>query len=174
MIRWSNTRISIVRPAITKSRVRSLSCSLGVGSPEDLFECVARGIDLFDCVLPTRLARNGALFTRQGRINIRNARYAEDPEPIEAGCQCYTCQHFSRGYLRHLHRSQELLAHRLATIHNLHFILRLMHQIRTAIGEGTFAGLKEQFLASYRPIPYEARRKGWQARLRRLGREARS
>ena len=120
---------------------------MGVGSPEDLFEGVARGIDLFDCVLPTRIARNGAVFTRRGRLNLRNARHAEAPRPIEEGCAYYTCQHFSRAYLRHLVVAKEILGLRLTTIHNLHFVLDLMRQIRASILEGTFAIFKEEFLA---------------------------
>jgi len=123
---------------------------MGVGAPDDLVEGVARGIDLFDCVLPTRLARNAALFTRQGRVNLRNARFAADPSPIEADCDCYCCSHFSRAYLRHLFRAEELLAYRLATIHNLRFLLRLMGEIRAAISGGCFAEFRARFLASYR------------------------
>jgi len=130
---------------------------MGVGAPEDLLEGVARGVDLFDCVLPTRLARNAALFTRQGRLNIRNAQFARDAGPIEAGCACYTCQHFSRAYLRHLFKAGELLAYRLATIHNVHFLLALMRDIRQALAQGRFSAFKEAFLAAYPIIPHEVR-----------------
>jgi len=130
---------------------------MGVGAPEDLLEGVARGVDLFDCVLPTRLARNAALFTRQGRLNIRNAQFARDAGPIEAGCACYTCQHFSRAYLRHLFKAGELLAYRLATIHNAHFLLALMRDIRQALAQGRFLAFKEAFLAQYPIIPHEVR-----------------
>jgi queuine tRNA-ribosyltransferase len=130
---------------------------MGVGAPEDLLEGVARGVDLFDCVLPTRLARNAALFTRQGRVNIRNARHERDAGPVEEGCQCYTCRHFSRAYLRHLFKAGELLAYRLATIHNVHFILQLMRDIRAAIASGRFQALRDEFLASYPIIPHEVR-----------------
>jgi queuine tRNA-ribosyltransferase len=122
---------------------------MGVGSPEDLFEGVARGIDLFDCVLPTRIARNGAVFTRQGRLNLRNAQYVEDPRPIEEVCACYTCRHFSRAYVRHLLMVKETLGLRLTTIHNLHFMLDLMRRIRASILDGTFAALKDEFLAGW-------------------------
>jgi queuine tRNA-ribosyltransferase len=130
---------------------------MGVGAPEDLLEGVARGIDLFDCVLPTRLARNAALFTRQGRINIRNARFERDPGPIEADCQCYTCRRFSRAYLRHLFKAGEMLAARLATIHNVHFLLQLMRDIRQALAQDRFLAFKESFLAGYPVIPHSVR-----------------
>ena len=103
---------------------------MGVGAPEDLVEGVARGIDIFDCALPTRVARNGALFTRQGRVNIRRAAYAKMDKPIDPSCDCYTCRTFSAAYLSHLFRAEELLALRLATIHNLRFISNLMQDIR--------------------------------------------
>jgi len=125
---------------------------MGVGSPEDLFEGVERGIDLFDCVLPTRLARNGAVFTSRGRINLRKAELAEDPAPIEKGCGCYTCRHFSRAYLRHLLKAREILGLRLNTIHNLYFMVELMGRIRAAILEGRFAALKNDFLSRYVPV----------------------
>jgi queuine tRNA-ribosyltransferase len=130
---------------------------MGVGAPEDLLEAVSRGIDLFDCVLPTRLARNAALFTRQGRLNMRNARFERDPAAIEEDCACYTCRHFSRAYLRHLFKAEELLAYRLATIHNVHFLLQLMCDVRAAIAEGRFADFKAGFLADYPIIPHEVR-----------------
>jgi queuine tRNA-ribosyltransferase len=129
---------------------------MGVGAPEDLLEGVARGIDLFDCVLPTRLARNAALFTRQGRINIRNARFERDPTPVEEGCGCYTCQHFSRAYLRHLFKAGEMLAARLAAIHNIHFLLQLLRDIRAAIAADRFQAFKEEFLAGYPKPPASA------------------
>ena len=96
---------------------------MGAGTPEDLVECVGRGIDMFDCVLPTRNARNGQLFTSLGRINIKNARYAEDDGPVDPGCRCYTCTHHSRAYLRHLHLAGEMTAGALNTLHNLAFTL---------------------------------------------------
>jgi queuine tRNA-ribosyltransferase len=109
---------------------------MGVGTPEDLVRCVLAGIDLFDCVLPTRVARNGLLFTRRGRLQIKAARYARDPGPADPECGCYTCRTFSRAYLRHLFAAQELLAFRLNTIHNLAFYLDLMRELREAIERG--------------------------------------
>lgn len=147
--------LDIIHPILPRRKPRYL---MGVGSPEDLFECVARGVDQFDCVLPTRIARNGAVFTRHGRISLRNARFAADKDPIEPGCECYTCQTFSRAYLRHLIIAKEILALRLTTLHNLHFILDTMRRIRQSIFDGTFADYKNRFLAGYRPVPEERRR----------------
>jgi queuine tRNA-ribosyltransferase len=124
---------------------------MGVGSPEDIVESIARGIDIFDSALPTRVARNGAIFTRQGRYNIRNHKYRLREEPLMPGCDCYTCRNFSTAYLHHLFRSEELLAYRLATIHNLTFIHRLMQDIRGAILNGTFGSFYRRFLADYKP-----------------------
>jgi queuine tRNA-ribosyltransferase len=146
--------LDITTPALPVDRPRYL---MGVGAPEDLLEGVARGVDLFDCVLPTRLARNASLFTRQGRINIRNAKWAQDPARIEKGCECYSCRHFSRAYLRHLFKAGELLAYRLATIHNVHFLLRLMRDIRQAIAAGTFMAFSREFLSHYAIVPDEVR-----------------
>jgi queuine tRNA-ribosyltransferase len=145
---------------------------MGVGAPEDLLEGVARGIDLFDCVLPTRLARNGALFTRRGRINIRNAQYERDAAPIEAGCQCYTCRNFSRAYLRHLFKAGEMLASRLATIHNVHFLLELMRDIRAAIAGGSFQAFKAEFLEEYPIIPHGVRAANREKRKSRVARHS--
>jgi len=133
-------------PALPAHKPRYL---MGVGAPEDIVEAVYRGIDFFDCVLPTRIARNGALLTRWGRLNIRNARFAEDAHPIEEGCTCYTCRTFSRAYLRHLFKAKEITGLRLATIHNIHFMLRMMEEIRGAIGAGVFAEFRAAFHASY-------------------------
>ncbi|OGO22712.1 MAG: tRNA guanosine(34) transglycosylase Tgt, partial [Chloroflexi bacterium RBG_16_50_9] len=130
---------------------------MGVGSPEDLVESVARGIDIFDCALPTRVARNGALFTGQGRRNIRNAVFSRMERPIDSGCDCYTCRHFSAAYLSHLFKSEELLAYRLATIHNLRFISNLMQRIRQAIIDGTFNAFRESFLAGYKTTDEQTR-----------------
>jgi queuine tRNA-ribosyltransferase len=146
--------LEVVAPLLPPDKPRYL---MGVGSPEDLFEGVSRGVDLFDCVLPTRVARNGGLLTRRGRINLRNARYADDPAPIEAGCDCYTCRHFSRAYVRHLLKANEIFGLRLATLHNLRFMLRTMAEIRQAILEGTFSALKKAFLDQYRIVPHEVR-----------------
>jgi queuine tRNA-ribosyltransferase len=121
---------------------------MGVGAPEDLVECVARGIDMFDCVLPTRNARNGQLFTSQGRINIKNARYAEDDGPLDPECGCYTCRHHSRAYLRHLYVAGEMTAGALNTLHNLSFYLDTMRRIRDAIAFRTFDNFRQEFVRS--------------------------
>ena len=118
---------------------------MGVGSPEDLVHCVARGVDMFDCALPTRVARNGALFTRRGRLDIRSAAFRGSESPVEDGCDCYTCTHFTAGYLHHLFKAKELLGLRLATIHNLRFVVRLMADMRAAIAGGSFDLLAREF-----------------------------
>lgn len=124
---------------------------MGVGRPEDLVEAVARGVDMFDCVMPTRNARNGHYFTSSGTVRIRNARYERDPRPIEEGCGCHACsQGFSRAYLRHLDRCNEMLAPILGTLHNLWHYQRLMAGMRAAIEAGTFAGFRESFYANRR------------------------
>ncbi|HEY7362958.1 MAG TPA: tRNA guanosine(34) transglycosylase Tgt [Methylomirabilota bacterium] len=120
---------------------------MGVGKPEDLVECVARGVDLFDCVLPTRNARNGQCFTGEGPLVIKQARYTRDSRPLDQHCDCYTCRRFSRAYLRHLFVSAELLAYRLLTLHNLRFFLDLMAGARTAIAAGAFAPFRARFLS---------------------------
>ena len=136
-------------PLLPKDRPRYL---MGVGSPEDLVHGVARGVDIFDCVLPTRVARNGAALTRGGRLNMRNQKYAADPRPIEEGCTCYTCTHFSRAYVRHLVKASEILGHYLLSVHNLHMLLTLMREMRAAILAGTFAEYAADFLARYEPV----------------------
>ena len=118
---------------------------MGVGTPEDLVEGVSRGVDMFDCVMPTRNARNGWLFTRFGDIKIRNARYRDDTRPLDPTCGCHTCSQFSRAYLHHLQRANEITGSRLNTLHNLHYYLTLMQEMRDAIGEGRFAQWREQF-----------------------------
>jgi queuine tRNA-ribosyltransferase len=123
---------------------------MGIGRPEDIVAAVLRGIDLFDCVMPTRHARNGHLFTAAGVINIRNRSYQDDLAPIDAGCDCYTCRNYSRAYLRHLDRCNEILGSRLNTIHNLHFYLGLMRTLRQAIRAGGLAGWAQGFLAARR------------------------
>ncbi|MEK6705986.1 MAG: tRNA guanosine(34) transglycosylase Tgt [Bdellovibrionota bacterium] len=122
-------------PLLPRDKPRYL---MGVGRPEDLVECVRAGIDMFDCVMPTRNARNGQLFTRYGKVNIKNARYADDESPIEPGCKCEACTHFSRAYLRHLFMCKDILGARLNTIHNLTYYLNLMSEIRIAIIENRF------------------------------------
>ena len=151
---WATLDVTV--PLLPLDKPRYL---MGVGSPEDLFEGVERGIDIFDCALPTRLARNGALFTSTERINIRKAEFAEDPRPLEEGCTCYTCQHFSRAYLRHLFKAGEMLGLRLNTIHNVHFLLDVIRRIRTSILAGGFSALKAEFMAQYRPIADESRQR---------------
>ncbi len=121
---------------------------MGTGTPHDLVECVARGIDMFDCVLPTRNARNGQLFTSEGRVNIKNVRYAEDDGPLDPGCGCYTCRHHSRAYLRHLFMTGEMTAGILNTIHNLAHYLDLMRRIREAIAFNAFEKFRQEFLRS--------------------------
>jgi len=123
---------------------------MGVGSPEDLVNSVARGVDIFDCVLPTRLARNHAALTRTGRLNLKNAPFARDPLPVEPGCACYCCVHFTRAYVRHLVVANEILAAVLLTLHNVHLLLTLMREMRAAILAGTFAAYASDFLSTYR------------------------
>ena len=130
---------------------------MGVGSPEDIIEGVARGIDIFDSALPTRVDRNGAFFTPLGRVNIENAAYSQMEQPVVPDCNCYTCRNFSAAYLHHLFSSGELLAYRLATIHNLSFISDLMSQIKSAILNGTFSAFKDNFLANYKPTDEQIR-----------------
>jgi len=139
-----NAVIEAVEPAMPADSPRYL---MGVGTPEDLVESVARGIDMFDCVMPTRHARNGYLFTRRGTVRIRNARHREDTAPLDPECACYTCRHFSRAYLRHLERCNEILGARLNTIHNLHYYLDLMAQARAAIEAGRFEAWRRDFHA---------------------------
>jgi queuine tRNA-ribosyltransferase len=158
--------LDVTIPLLPEEKPRHL---LGVGSPEDLFQGVARGVDIFDCALPTRVARNGTFFTREGRLNIRNSQYRDDPTPVVEGCQCYTCQHFSKAYLRHLVVGREILGLRLATVHNLHFMVSLMGEIRGAIAEDRFPRLMERFLARYRVADYQAGKRDRQIWLRKLG-----
>jgi queuine tRNA-ribosyltransferase len=136
--------IEAVEPAMPRDRPRYL---MGVGTPEDLVESVARGIDMFDCVMPTRHARNGYLFTRHGTLRIRNAGHREDSGPVDPECSCYTCANYSRAYLRHLDRCNEILGARLNTIHNLHYYLDLMAQLRGAIEAGRFQAWRRAFHA---------------------------
>ena len=140
-----NAMLEHTCPQLPEDRPRYL---MGVGRPEDLVESVARGVDMFDCVMPTRNARNGHFFTSTGTVRIRNARYERDLRPIEEGCDCYACRNgFSRSYLRHLDRCNEMLAPMLGTLHNLRYYQRLMAQMREAIGQGTFAAFRESFYA---------------------------
>ena len=138
--------VAFTAPMLPKDKPRYL---MGVGTPLDLVTCVGHGIDLFDCVMPTRNARNALLFTSQGRVVIKNARYARDDRPLDPKCGCYTCQNFSRAYLRHLFVANELVAMRLNTLHNLHFYLQLMAQARHAIESDQY----REFLAEFHARP---------------------
>jgi queuine tRNA-ribosyltransferase len=143
---------------------------MGVGAPEDLFEAVANGIDMFDCVLQTRLGRNGALFTRAGRVNIGNARFREADGPIDPWCDCYTCRTYPVAYLHHLFRVEELLAYRLASLHNVRWTIKLVEEMRATIRCGTFAAFRDEFLSGYAPADTSVReeqRAKWVAARRR-------
>ncbi|MER0284882.1 tRNA guanosine(34) transglycosylase Tgt [Clostridioides difficile] len=133
-------------PFMPKDKPRYL---MGVGSPDDLVEGVIRGVDMFDCVLPTRIARNGTAMTSQGKVVVRNATYAEDFTPLDPECDCYACKNYSRAYIRHLIKANEILGARLITTHNLHFLLNLMKQIRQAIMEDRLLDFKNEFFAKY-------------------------
>jgi queuine tRNA-ribosyltransferase len=124
--------------------------AMGLGTPPQLLEMVARGMDMFDCVLPTRLARNGTAFTAAGTLNLKNAEFALDKRPIEENCTCPTCREFMRGYIRHLIKAEEILGLRLVTLHNLHFYLNLMSRARTEIEGGTFNQFRKAFVAEYK------------------------
>lgn len=123
---------------------------MGVGVPEDILEAISRGVDMFDCVFPTRAARHSTVFSSRGKIHLKNAGYKLSQDPIDQECQCYTCRNHSLGYLRHLFAAQEMLGYRLASIHNLHFLLELTSRAREAILQGRFAAYKTQFLENYR------------------------
>ena len=124
--------------------------AMGLGTPPQMLEMVARGMDMFDCVLPTRLARNGTAFTAAGTLNLKNAEFARDKRPIEENCACPACREFTRGYIRHLVKAEEILGLRLITLHNLHFYLNLMNQARTEIEGGTFNQFRDAFVAEYK------------------------
>ncbi|MCL4871462.1 MAG: tRNA guanosine(34) transglycosylase Tgt [Anaerolineae bacterium] len=138
--------LDILAPILPWEKPRYL---MGVGAPEDLVNGILRGVDMFDCVLPTRLARHGAALVLGGRLNLNNAQYSRDPAPLAADCPCYTCTHFSRAYIRHLVKADEILAHVLLTLHNVHFLLELVRTLRQAIIEGTVAEVAAAFLAHY-------------------------
>ncbi len=140
-------------PLMPAARPRYL---MGVGTPADIVKAVCLGVDMFDCVMPTRNARNGHLFTGYGALRLRNACYRDDPRPIEEGCECYTCRHYSRAYLRHLDSCGEILGSRLNTIHNLHFYLGLMRRLRQAIGAGTLVDFSRDFLARQGAVAVDA------------------
>lgn len=136
--------VEAMMPYVDENRPRYL---MGVGTPEDLLENIERGVDMFDCVMPTRNARNGTLFTSFGKLNIKKAQFINDHEPIDKACSCYTCRHFSRGYLNHLFRAKELSFFRLASLHNLHFYLELVKNAREAILKDKFSEFKREFYA---------------------------
>lgn len=125
--------------------------AMGLGQPHQLVKMVARGVDMFDCVLPTRIARNGTAYTRRGTINMKNSARRMSTEPIEPGCGCYACRHFSQGYIRHLLKTEEILGLRLVTLHNLYFYIHLMREIRKSLEAGEFREWSEAFLAAYQP-----------------------
>lgn len=138
-------RLRVLRttiPNLPKDKPRYL---MGVGTPEDIVEGVCEGVDMFDCVIPTRNARNGHLFTRHGDVRIRNSQYRSDPRPVDEECGCYTCRHYSRAYLRHLDKCGEILGARLNTIHNLYYYHELMRGLREAISEGALSRFVERF-----------------------------
>ncbi|MEK9133097.1 MAG: tRNA guanosine(34) transglycosylase Tgt [Patescibacteria group bacterium] len=138
--------VETVMPFLPETRPRYL---MGVGEPDDLLNAVARGVDMFDCVLPTRLARHGSFWTLEGRFGIDKSEFQKSSEPLQSGCACYTCRHFSKSYLRHLMLEKEILGHRLLTIHNLHFLLDLMRQIRENIARGTLESFSKNFLSTF-------------------------
>ena len=141
--------LDVVVPLLPEAKPRYL---MGVGAPEDLVNAVSRGIDIFDCVLPTRFGRNGAALLRGGRLNLRNAQHAQDPSPIDPHCDCYTCRHFGRAYLRHLVLSNEILGHQLISLHNVHFLVDLVRRMRASILAGTLAPFAADYLSSYPPL----------------------
>ena len=135
-----------ITPVMPQNKPRYL---MGVGSPDCLIEGAIRGIDMFDCVLPTRIARNGTVFTSHGKLVVRNAPYAEDFRPLDEECDCYACRNYSRAYIRHLFKANEILAARLATYHNIYFLVNLMKKIRKSIKEGTLLKLRDEFYLKY-------------------------
>ena len=135
-----------IEPYMPKNKPRYL---MGVGTPDCFLEGILRGVDMFDCVLATRIARNGTCFTRNGRLVVRNAQYARDFTPIEEGCDCYACQHFTRAYVRHLLKADEITGGRLASVHNLRFLIRMMEEIREAIAQDRFLDYRREFYARY-------------------------
>jgi len=137
--------LAFTAPKLPQDKPRYL---MGVGTPEDLVEGVHQGVDMFDCVMPTRNARNGSLFTRRGDLRLRNARFKDDEKPIDPGCACYCCRHFSRAYVHHLQRVDEMLGAQLATIHNLYFYLDIMRQMREAIEAACFEDWRREFLST--------------------------
>lgn len=152
-----HSMLELVLPLLPDDKPRYL---MGVGMPEDLVNGIMRGVDIFDCVLPTRLGRNGAALTGGGRINLRNAGFARDPAPIMETCDCYTCQNFSRAYLRHLTHSNEILGHHLISLHNVHFLVDLTRQMRDAIIAGDFSAFASRFLGCFQAAEREIKKSG--------------
>lgn len=142
-----HTAVRWVNEVLPEDKPRHL---LGIGEPEDLFEGVENGCDTFDCVVPTRLGRHGTLYTKDGKIHIGNAKFQDDLGPIDEGCACYTCRNYTRAYLSHLHKTHEILGPMLSSIHNMHFLVGLVREMRRAILDGTFADLKKSFLSRYK------------------------
>ncbi len=141
-------------PMLPENRPRYL---MGVGEPDDLVEGILRGIDVFDCVIPTRLARHGSALTAQGRLNMKNLEYARDSSPLDPTCACHTCQHFTRAYLRHLIKAKEILGHMLLSIHNIHFLIHHVQAMRAAILEGSLHDYRADFLRRYQPAKETSR-----------------
>ncbi len=141
------TTLDLLEPLLPKDKPRYL---MGVGAPEDLIEGVRRGMDMFDCVLPTRLARHGTAFTRRGKLVVRNAEWARDFSPIDRDCDCYVCQNYTRAYIRHLIKAEEMLAHRLLSFHNVYFLIKLMRGIQTAIAGDQFGSFCADFYKDYK------------------------
>jgi queuine tRNA-ribosyltransferase len=152
-----NAVLDALGPALPADRPRYL---MGVGTPADIVQAVQRGIDMFDCVMPTRNARNGHLFTSEGVVKIRNAAHQDDTRPLDPACSCYTCRNYSRAYLRHLDRCNEILGARLNSIHNLHYYLALMQRLRMAIDQGTFRRFAAEFLGGPEGQPKPAGSRG--------------
>jgi queuine tRNA-ribosyltransferase len=148
--------LDVTVPLIPDNKPRYL---MGVGSPEDLVEGVGQGIDMFDCVLPTRIARHGTVFLPEGKMTVRNAEFARDFRPIQEGCDCYACRHYTRAYIRHLLKAEEMLGLRLCSIHNLRFLVRLMEEIRASIEAGNFADYRKEFLTRWHEGEQERKRK---------------
>lgn len=138
--------LKYITPKLPEEKPRYL---MGVGEPLDMLEAVENGIDMMDCVQPTRIGRHGTVFTKYGRLVVKNASYAKDKRPLDEGCSCYTCRNYSRGYIRHLFKSNEILGQRLATYHNLHFLIKLMENAGKAISEGRFKEFKKEFVENY-------------------------
>jgi queuine tRNA-ribosyltransferase len=135
-------------PHLPEQKVRY---AMGLGQPHQMVELVARGVDIFDCVLPTRVARHATVYTRTGTLNLRGAQYRLDGAPLEPGCRCYACQNFTRAYIRHLFKAGEILALVLVSLHNLHFYLELMRDIRDALDRDAFGPFRDNFLRTYQP-----------------------